>query len=616
MDVPVPTEVLPDRDGMTVAVDTETSGLFTDDGATVSIVSIAWTDGDTVVSYAFPFDQGPLDKVDQIDLLAEDVNLPESEWRYLLQWLKRQWLVFQNAKFDLHHLRNGTRHWDGEELESRLAWDTMLASRELDPLENTSLKPTAERLGLTGGGEQDEKDAMAEALKYVAKKYKMGKRYDMVSWDVSGKYAAKDTELTILLHDHQRARIEEGEIPAVWVDREMALTRVLYRIERRGMGYDSEASMAAADKLRELQAEIAEQLPFAPSVNAAKRYFFGPKSEGGLGLVPYDVTPVKREPKLDDEIVRRMVEDEVPHADEYQEWRKYDYSVSMHYAGYPALAGPDGRLRTSFRQGKVVSGRMSVERVQVQAITHKSVSDQVPPVRKLFLPRPGNRLWEIDWSQAELRVAAKLARCEAMLELIEAGEDLHGITAIKLFDTNPDADDWFFYRQISKRGNFSFIFDVGPDTFRQTIKKLADVDLTPTESADIVNTWKGLYPEFGRAVRTASRRVEDRRRGGHDGYVRLVGGKLRWFAPHEHSHKAFNQAVQASLAEAFKDWTVMVEDAYEDVEGLVNSVHDSAVLDIPDGEEKRLDTLKPVWEEWATAHFGVPMELDIKEWHA
>ena len=55
---------LPDVEGLTVAVDTETSGLFVDDGATLSVVSVAWrTSGNSglyngITGFAFPFDQG------------------------------------------------------------------------------------------------------------------------------------------------------------------------------------------------------------------------------------------------------------------------------------------------------------------------------------------------------------------------------------------------------------------------------------------------------------------------------------------------------------------------------------------------------------------------------
>ena len=51
---------LPDTDGLTVAYDTESSGLHTDDGHRISIVSCAWRDPDSagLQSFAVPFDQG------------------------------------------------------------------------------------------------------------------------------------------------------------------------------------------------------------------------------------------------------------------------------------------------------------------------------------------------------------------------------------------------------------------------------------------------------------------------------------------------------------------------------------------------------------------------------
>ena len=77
--------------------------------------------------------------------------------------------------------------------------------------------------------------------------------------------------------------------------------------------------------------------------------------------------------------------------------------------------GGDGRIRTSFRQTKVVSGRLSVERVQLQAIPHDYQLGTlgVEGVRSFFKPDDGFELWEVDISQAEIRVATAVARVRA-----------------------------------------------------------------------------------------------------------------------------------------------------------------------------------------------------------
>ena len=216
--VAVPSLVLPTEYAGDVAVDTETNGLFADDGARVAIVSVAWWhpshrdncpeycySPECVEAYSFPFDQGVRDKPGrgkrfQLDLFQDDdINLPEVEWSALLVWLSDQDLVMANAVFDLEKLRVGTRHWAGIELEDQVVWDTMLGNKELDPQYPTGLKPSTERLF---GDTSDEQSALKPYLGP-----KEDPRFDLVPWDVIEPYATWDAIKTLRLAAQQRDRI-------------------------------------------------------------------------------------------------------------------------------------------------------------------------------------------------------------------------------------------------------------------------------------------------------------------------------------------------------------------------------------------------------------------------
>lgn len=603
---------LPDLGLQLVACDTESSGLYVDDGARVSTVSLAWMgDDDQIVRVALPFDQGVRDKQlgrDSTQLaldIAPDPNLGRDEWEALLAWLQQRRLVMQNAKHDLHMLRAGTRHWPGVDLEQQVVWDTMLANKELDPLYPTGLESTSGRLHL-GTGKTDTGNVLKDHLK--KRKAPKG-RYDLAEWDVIEPYAAWDADITLRLGLAQFERIADGEIPMWWVRRERSVMRMLYRIETRGVAYDSGASLEAAAKVRKLRDELAKQLPFVPGINTAKHYFFTTAEN-----LPYDVTETGK-PKLDAEILRKMVKDRIQWAAEYSEWTKLDTALSMWYEGYPAKVGADGRLRTSFRQtkedgeggGGAVSNRFSVQRVQLHAIPHRSkldaIPDDIPTPREFFHAKAGHVLYELDLQTAELRVATRVARCTRMQDLLEAGLDAHGDTAEKLFNVSEGDEEFFKYRQISKRANFGLCFGIGPDTFRADVAKQCGIELGRNETQRIVEDWRTLYPEYGRAIRRCQREWEAL------GYVKLVNGRRRYAYPGEYSHKAFNQKVQSSLAEFAKEWALATERKYPGV--LVLLVHDSEVLEVPDSEEG-LQIVKDVAKigadlgtDWFTIQFGV-----------
>ncbi|HXJ63686.1 MAG TPA: aminoadenine-incorporating DNA polymerase DpoZ [Actinomycetota bacterium] len=634
--VPVPSEVLkPGSLGVPVAVDTETNGLYADDGVRTAIVSVGWIPdeivrdeaalrraietGEGVVDYAFPFDQGVRDKVlptwarkkyagGQMDLFAtDDVNLPQSEWDYLLLWLfEQESLDFHNAKFDLEKLRVGTRHWGGVDLAQKVGWDSQLVAKELWPLENSSLKPTSERLW--GVGEADEQRVLK---RWLGPKTEPG--YDLVPWHIIAPYAAKDTNLTTRLCWHQRLLVAEDEIPREWVEEALEYMQCLYLMEKRGMPYDASRSLDAAEVLERHKQELARQLPFTPSVNAAKAYYFG-HEPGQLGLIPVEVTE-KGEPALNEDVLRRLREAGAPHIEEYSRWRKYDTAQTMWYRGYAEMVGPDGRLRTCFRQTHVRSGRISVERFQAQALPHsgklKLLPDDVPHPRSLF-PFPNG--WEVDLAQAELRVAAKKARCQAMIEMIEAGEDLHGIVTTELFGVRKGDPEWFDLRQVGKRADFSFIFGVGWRKFQQTIRELLGISFSDGESQEIVAKWRAMFPEFGRAIQTYSRFALAHH------YVELANGKRRWFTDYElqyGGHQAFNQYVQPSLAELAKDWTIDTERRHPGI--LVMTVHDSQYLDLPgdlteDQSSAIASDVAARAAELGTEMFGIVMEADVSRW--
>lgn len=569
---------------VTVAVDTETSGLHPDDpvlpvGPTtgncrVAVVSIAWVHQGDVVTMAFPFDQGTRDKLDQgiLDLFGEDPNLPEEEWRALLGWLDGRRLCFHNAKFDLMMLRAGTRHWPGRDLEHSYVWDTALAAHIIWPQHRIGLEDTARRLKLAGA----DKKQLADAVKEWVRGAKLGKgigtkdnpRYDLAPWEIIEPYAAGDTELTILLYHQEQAELDVGVGSRELVDREIALSRTLYHMETRGVGFDRAGCQSQAAVVRAKMDKIAAGLPFVPSVNGAKAYYFGE-----LGITPTHLTDGGK-PQLTDEVRRLLQLAGHPHVREYDQYVKLDKALSMWYGGWPHRVGDDGRLRCTFRQAHVKSGRLSVERIQLQAIPKDDKEiDGVVNLREFFVPRDGYSLWNLDLSQAELRLASHFAPCPRMLEMLAGGADIHGITTEQIFGIQKGHPEWKVKRDIAKRLTFGGIFQIGAKTFQHTLSKLAGIDWTLHQCKEAVGAWRDLYPEFGDAYSRYDR-LADRQ-----GWIKLANGEKSYFGQMDYSNSAWNRRVQGSLAVFLKEWLPRV-DAETDG-ALVLTVHDSTVLELP-----------------------------------
>ena len=602
-------------------------------------------------SGAWPFDQGTDGKPEddgQGSLFDQDQNLPLEEWVALREWLTLVGpvcgVVFHNAKFDIEKMRVGVRRWPGVgiDLLSWLAWDTQNANSLLWPLEPTSLKPTCERLF---GAETGDESRVVKS--YLQKKKLPAGRWDLMPWDIVGKYAEWDARMTLMLMLHQRYVIAEGggwwTKPDAWsaLERRLETTGVLTRMEWRGLPYDEVGSRLAADEARSRADGLTDTLPFTATDPAAKQYFFGEgKTSKGVdccNMVPYSVTD-KGSPQLTAEILGRMVEEEVPYAGKWAEYKKVSTAASMWYQGYADAVGSDGRLRTCFRQNGTRSSRFSVERVNLQAIPQNyrlsefSILDGIPTPRALIAnavkAMPGWSLYELDLAQAELRVAAMFAECESMLEMIRNGEDLHSYTTKELFKMDEDHPRWGEYRQVGKRGNFSLLFGSGWKTFKGMVSKEVGIRLEDWEADKIVTDWNRLYPEFREAIDRHMRVVERRQAKYKHGWIDLINGERRWFQQYEEAHKAFNQRVQGNLAQFGIDWMLQTDKylrslGFDEVctpdggrAGLLLTIHDSQVLLLPTerGDEIAAQCAQFGKNIWKKTFPGVPGDVDYKRW--
>jgi DNA polymerase I-like protein with 3'-5' exonuclease and polymerase domains len=597
-----------------VVVDVEAGGLFQDDGARIGSIGIGWP-GET---RAYPFDQGVRDKFPaQTDLFeqpGDDPNLGQAEWDELLEWLSRQRISAHNAKYDLTMIEAGTRLHRGRNLLDALYWDTVLCQRDLEPTEEAGLDKVLPRLGLGAKVSADPIKVWLQRSGYQKN------RYDLAPWYMIEEYLRGDVTGQVRLMEWQLEAFDHIEDQAVAEHyyRELDLLAVLYKMEHRGMAYDHEESLRAAATLRRKMAELREALPFDPDKRAAIAGYFC----GTLNLVPDRRTEVRGEPQIDEEQRRKWIAEsneqgsfsKIPHIEEFDLYVKCKRAVSMWYEGWPEMAGPDGRLRCHYKQGHVKSGRMSVQRLQLQAIpkNDKAVDvEGVPTVRSLIRAEPGHALWNLDLAQAELRVAAKYAKCYTMLDMLLGGADFHSETTKRILHVDESHPQWKEKRDIGKRLTFSAIFQIGGEHFQEILGKMTGIYLPIEECDEIVNNWRRSYPEFGRMYYDAMRVFEQR------GWVRLLPNteyEIRsYMGPYDQPKSAWNRIVQGSLAEFLKLWLVAVESKWPGL--MILTIHDSIVMEMREDEgDEVAEEVAAYTAEFASELFKVEMKCDIGMW--
>jgi DNA polymerase-1 len=169
----------------------------------------------------------------------------------------------------------------------------------------------------------------------------------------------------------------------------------------------------------------------------------------------------------------------------------------------------DGRVYASWRQLGADSGRMSCKEPNLQNLPRD------PRYRQCFVAPPGRVLVKADYSQVELRIAAKIANEERMVEAYRRGDDLHALTARMILGK---AEVSKADRQLAKAVNFGLLYGMGARGFRSYARTQYGVELTGQQSQEYRAAFFKAYPGLARWHRTipkpavATRTLTGRRR--------------------------------------------------------------------------------------------------------
>jgi DNA polymerase-1 len=147
----------------------------------------------------------------------------------------------------------------------------------------------------------------------------------------------------------------------------------------------------------------------------------------------------------------------------------------------------DGRVYASWNQIGSEAGRMSCSAPNMQQLPRD------PAYRRCVQAPPGRVLVKADYSQIELRIAARVSGDPALLEAYRAGEDLHTRTARSVLGKDDVTKQ---DRQLAKALNFGLLYGMGPRGFALHAHGDYGLDLTEGQAKEyrsaFFRTYKGL----------------------------------------------------------------------------------------------------------------------------
>ncbi len=231
------------------------------------------------------------------------------------------------------------------------------------------------------------------------------------------------------------------------------------------------------------------------------------------------------------------------------------------------LEGADiqaGRVYADWRQIGTATGRTSCKRANFQQIPRDK------RYRKCVKAPPGRVLVKCDFSTLQMRIAAKWAKDQRLIDIFKRGLDPHTETAkFTLGKDKPTKDE----RQIAKSQNFGLLFGMGAEGLQVYARTTYGVSFTLDQAKQLREKWFVAYPGFGR-WHQETKRAQARE-------SRCTSGRRRVFHQHTPDTERLNTPVQGDESDGLKLALALLWERRTQCPGAfpVLAVHDEIVVE-------------------------------------
>jgi DNA polymerase-1 len=257
-------------------------------------------------------------------------------------------------------------------------------------------------------------------------------------------YAAKDVEILLPLYEVLKARIEQADLTYVAEIEHRTLPAVVW-MSSAGVPIDAGGWREHARKTEADAARLKDELnALAPEHPDGKVWNFGSHQQIRKAAKLLGV----HLPNTSDETLALYAK-EHEFISALRNHRKISELASTYGAGWLESGHyRDGRVYASWRQLRAATGRMACDHPNLQNIPRSGL------LRSYICAPEGRVLVIADYSQIELRIAAKISGEQEMLSAYAECRDLHTLTAQSLTGREEITND---DRKLAKAVNFGLL---------------------------------------------------------------------------------------------------------------------------------------------------------------
>ncbi|MCD8379362.1 MAG: DNA polymerase I [Lachnospiraceae bacterium] len=401
-------------------------------------------------------------------------------------------------------------------------------------------------------------------------------------------------------------RLKSLGMECLYREVEMPLSFVLYSMEQEGVIVKKEELAAYGDaltgRIHELEQSIWKQAGHEFNIQSPKQLgevlFQEMKLPGGKKTKTGYSTAA--------DVLEKLAPD-YPIVNDILEYRALTKLKSTYADGLSAFIGQDGRIHTIYQQTVTATGRLSSTDPNLQNIPMRTELGR--QIRKVFVPKPGYVFMDADYSQIELRVLAHMSGDEHLIEAYAMSEDIHRITASKVFHV-PLEEVTDLQRRNAKAVNFGIVYGISSFGLSQGLS------ISPKEAKVYIDQYFETYPGIKAFLDEMVQSAKD------TGYAVTLYGRRRPvpelksnnFAQRSFGERvAMNSPIQGTAADIMKlamnkVWRRLREAGLES--RLILQVHDELVIETKESEVEQVreilyDSMKHA------ADLRVDLEVDL-----
>jgi DNA polymerase-1 len=400
--------------------------------------------------------------------------------------------------------------------------------------------------------------------------------------------------------------MEKQGLSKLYDDIERPLVRVLAKMERLGVQVD-------AGYLQSLNDELAtESIRLEKEIQEAAGVEFKVNSTPQLRTVLFDKLGLAPQKKTKtgfstDAASLEKIRDQHPIIDLLLRYREVEKLRSTYGEGLIGEVAADGRIHATFNQTVARTGRLSSDKPNLHNIPVRT--EEGRRFRRAFIPAPGFELLVADYNQIELRVIAHLAEDPGLVEAFRNGDDIHTITAARVFGDPMDAVTPA-HRAKAKMVSYGLAYGM------ESYGLASRLSIPVPEAQEILDAYFEAFPNVRRYMEQT---VQEARKKGYTETLfgrrrpipELLSGNFRIRQAGE--RQAMNAGIQGLAADIFKVALVNLDRALEEggfASRLILQVHDEVILEVPDDERERVEQLvRDVMAD--AASLSVPLEVNL-----